>query len=397
MDAVARYPPQSINVSPATVLFMCVFTSQAAVLVLAPILVSIAHDLHVSTAVAGQLRIFGVPVAIVVALALARYGGRVRLRRLLLGSSASIATGSVVSALAPSFIVLALAQVPLWIGVAGLVAAGIGAAGAWSEPEMRSRVVARALAGAPAAWVIGMPTIGAVADVSWRLAFVAVPLPAAAVTAALLIVSGEEGSHEQRNTSLALLLRQPRARSWALGELLAMSAWAGTLVFSGALFIETYGTSTETTGLLLALIAIAYLGGNAVGGRIRERCSLRRTLLYTNLGAALAIAAVWTLTPHVVATLLLFALASAVVGARTVVGTSYGFVVAGEQKLEVGAARALFTHIGYLMGSLLGGAGYLVGGRPVVGFGFAALLLIAALPYASMWSARCPREQTAFA
>jgi predicted MFS family arabinose efflux permease len=242
-----------------------------------------------------------------------------------------------------------------------------------------------------------MPTIGAVADVSWRLAFVAVPLPAAVVTAVLLLVCGDERSHEQRNTSLALLLRQPRARSWALGELLAMSAWAGTLVFSGALFIETYGTSTQTTGVLLALIAIAYLGGNAVGGRIRERCSLRRMLLHTNVGAALAIAAVWTLTPHVVATLLLFALASAVVGARTVVGTSYGFVVAGEQKLEVGAARALFTHIGYLVGSLLGGAGYFVGGRPLVGLGFAALLLVAALPYASMWSARCSREQTAFA
>jgi DHA1 family inner membrane transport protein len=390
MDVVAR-PANSISVSPAAVLFMCVFTSQAAILVLAPILVEIAKDLDVSTAVAGQLRIFGAPVAVVVALLLARHGGRIGLRRLLLASSAAVAGGSLLSALAPSFFVLACAQVPLWVGVAGLVAAGIGAAGAWSEPEERSRVVARALAGAPAAWVVGMPVIGVVADTSWRLAFLAVPLPAAVITGVLLFVSGSERPGDQRKTSLALLLRQPGARSWALAELLAMSAWAGTLVFSGALFVETYGTSTETTGLFLALIAVAYLVGNTTAGRIRGSCSLRRALARTNLVAAAAIAVVWTVTPHAIATLLLFSVASSVFAARTVAGTSYGFVVAGEQKLEVGAARALFTHAGYLVGSLLGGAAYAVGGRPVVAAGFAALMLVSAAPYVPMWAARCKR------
>jgi predicted MFS family arabinose efflux permease len=59
---------------------MSVFTSQAAVLVLAPILVEVAQDLHVSTAAAGQLRIFAAPVAALVALLLARFGGAVPLR-----------------------------------------------------------------------------------------------------------------------------------------------------------------------------------------------------------------------------------------------------------------------------------------------------------------------------
>ena len=47
--------------SPSGVLFMSVFTSQAAVLVLSPILVMIATDLDVSTAIAGQLRIVAAP------------------------------------------------------------------------------------------------------------------------------------------------------------------------------------------------------------------------------------------------------------------------------------------------------------------------------------------------
>jgi predicted MFS family arabinose efflux permease len=376
------------RVSPSTVLFMCVFTSQAAVLVLSPILVKVAEDLSVSTAFAGQLRIFAAPVAALVAVLLARYGGAFPLRSILVGSSALVAVGSVASAAAPSFLVLALGQLPLWIGVAGLVAGGIGAAGVWSTPDARARVVARALAGAPAAWVIGMPLIGLVAGTSWRLAFLAVPLPAAIVTVGLVLASRPSDTGRD-SASLPALLREPGARSWAFGELLAMSAWAGTLVFSGALFIETYGTSPGLTGLLLAAVAVAYLGGNALGGYIRGDCRLRRGLARANVVAAAAIAATWILTPNVFVTLGIFAAAGVVVAARTVIGTMYGFALAGERKLEVGAARAAITHVGYLVGSALGGLAFAVGGRDAIGIAFSLLFLVAATPYRSMWAARC--------
>lgn len=370
------------------VLFMCVFTSQAAVLVLAPIVVKIAHDVHVSTAVAGQLRIVAAPVAAVVAVLLARFGGTFRLRSMLLASTTLVAVGSLASAAAPSFLTLALAQLPLWMGVAGLVAGGIGAAGAWSTPESRNRVVARALAGAPAAWVAGMPLIGLVSSASWRVAFLTVPLPAAILTAGLLLVS-RPPEHRRATASLPALLRERGARTWALGELLAMSAWAGTLVFSGALFVETYGSSAQATGLLLAAVAVAYLGGNALAGKIDGDCFLRRALARSNLVAAAAIAATWILTPNVFVTAGLFSAAAAVVAARTVVGTAYGFGLAGERKLEVGAARAVTTHAGYLIGSLVGGAALAVAGRQGVGVAFALLFVAAGVPYASTWAARC--------
>src|SRR4029453_7604070 len=82
------------RVSPSVVLFMCVFTSQAAVLVLSPILVEISQDLQVSTAVAGQLRIFAAPVAALVAVLLARFGGAAPLRWILLASTLLVAVGS---------------------------------------------------------------------------------------------------------------------------------------------------------------------------------------------------------------------------------------------------------------------------------------------------------------
>jgi DHA1 family inner membrane transport protein len=376
--------------SPAVVLFMSVFTSQAAVLVLAPILVKISEDLDVSTAVAGQLRVVAAPVAALVAVLLATLGGGLPLRRILFASSGLVVVGSLASAAAGSFAVLAIGQVPLWVGVAGLVSAGIGAAGAWSAPEMRAQVAARALAGAPAAWVLGMPLIGLVAGSSWRLAFLVLPLPAGVLTAALVLAS-HPVEQPRRSASLKALLEKPGATRWAVGELLAMSAWAGTLVFSGALFIERYGTSPRVTGVLLAVIAVAYLGGNVLGGRVRTDCSARRALARANLLAAVAVAATWILTPNLFVTLSLFAVAAIVVAARTVVGTTYGFTLADERNLEVGSARSAITHIGYLAGSLIGGGAIAVGGRASVGLAFGLLLLLAAVPYRSMWRARCAR------
>ncbi len=379
----------SIAATPARLLFMCVFTSQAAVLVLSPILVDVARDLDVSTAVAGQLRVFAAPVALVAAVLVARSAGRLPLRTLLSSGTALVGLGSVASAAAPSFVVLALAQVPLWIGVAVLVAGGVGAAGSWSAPEARSRVVAQALAGAPAAWIVGMPVIGLVADDSWRVAFLAVPLPAAIATGVLLSASRPASGGRRPDASLARLLRQPGARPWALGEFFAMSAWAGTLVFSGALFVEEYGTSPSLTGALLATVALAYLGGNALGARIHHEC-LRRALARGNLAAAASVALTWLLTPNVGVTLAVFSFAAAVVAARTVVGTGYGFEVAGNRKLEVGAARAAITHAGYLAGSFVGGAALALGGHSAVGLAFGGLFLGAAAPYLSAWAARCP-------
>jgi predicted MFS family arabinose efflux permease len=285
---------------------MSVFTSQAAVLVLAPILVKVAEGLDVSTAAAGQLRIIAAPVAALVAVGLASFGGAIPLRSILLGSSGLVAVGSLASAASHSFLALALGQLPLWIGVAGLVAGGIGAAGAWASSEDRGLVAARALARAPAAWIVGMRPV-------------------------------EQG---RRSASLPALLRKHGASAWVFGEFLVMSAWAGTLVFSGALFIERYGTSARVTGLLLAAVAAAYLWGNTLGSRIRGDCRLRRGLPRANVAAAAGIAATWLVTPDLLVTLTLFAFASMVVGARTVIGTTCGFSLAGKRNIEVGSARA---------------------------------------------------------
>src|SRR5215207_9466707 len=105
-------------------LFLCLFASQAAVIAMSPVLADAASDLHVSTATAGQLRTITGLAAGVTALMLGAVAGRVGLGRQLLVASALLALGSIASAVAPTFMLLAFAQLPVGVGVAVLTTAG---------------------------------------------------------------------------------------------------------------------------------------------------------------------------------------------------------------------------------------------------------------------------------
>jgi len=149
--------------NPSLVLFACLFASQSALLVLSPILVDVAREFGVSTAAAGQLRSISGATGGVTALVIATATRRPGLRELLSAGAALVALGSVVSAAAPSFVVLAVAQAVLGVGVGLLVAVGIAAAWEWPPPHRRPHVLAWTIAGMPVAWIAGMPVVGVVA------------------------------------------------------------------------------------------------------------------------------------------------------------------------------------------------------------------------------------------
>jgi predicted MFS family arabinose efflux permease len=373
--------------SPANALFLGLFASQAGVLVLSPILVDVARDFGVSTAVAGQLRLAAVPLAVLVAVAVAR-SGRLPLRSVLSAGALLVVVGSVASAVAPSFALLALAQVPIWVGAAVLVAGGVAAAGSWGAAAERGRTTARALAGPPAAWIVGMPLIGAVSEMHWRLAFLVLPLPAAVLALAAFLARPTDEPVDRPDATFTLLLREPGVLAWASGEVLANAAWAGTLVFSGALFIDHHGASAKVTGFLLSLVAVAYLAGNQFAGR-RTGANLRRALVRADLGAGVGVLLLWTVAPTIALTAVLFCAAATAAAARTLWGTSYGFLVSGERKLEAGAVRAVAMQLGYLTGSLLGGAALAIGGYALMGPVFAALFAAAALPHLCLTARAC--------
>ena len=251
-------------------LFLCLFAAQAAVIAMSPVLADAASDLHVSTAAAGQLRT-------ITGLAAGDHGADARRSRRTRRPRPPAAGGLGAPRARPRsrarrlrrFALLALAQLPVGVAVAVLTTAGTLAAAEWVSPEQRTRTLSWALVGQPAAWIVGMPLIGVLGERSWRYGWLALPLAAA--------VGGRRSSSPRGQGSRPPRSRPARARAvlgdrtlarWLASELLANAAWAGTLVYAGALFAESYGTSTTLTGCLLAVAAVAYVAGNLTCRRL---------------------------------------------------------------------------------------------------------------------------------
>jgi predicted MFS family arabinose efflux permease len=130
-------------------LFLCLFAAQAAVISMAPSLSAAAADLDVSIPAAGQLRTITGLVAGLTALALGLISQRVSLGRRLLAGAVLLAVGSAASAAAGSYALLALAQVPVGVGIAVLTTGAVVAAAEWAAPESRTAVLSWTLSGGP--------------------------------------------------------------------------------------------------------------------------------------------------------------------------------------------------------------------------------------------------------
>jgi predicted MFS family arabinose efflux permease len=332
-----------VNESPlratSFLLFLCVFAAQSGLIALSPVLVEVANDLDVSTAAAGQLRTVAGLAAGFTALALPLAARRHSLRRLLVGGAGLLAAGSLASAAAPSFALLALAQVPVGIAVATLLTGATAAAAEWVSGPDRTRVLAWTLTGNPAAWIVGMPAIGLLGGSSWRYGLLALPLPAA-LAAAFAANRGPRSQPDGGSAGgLRSALADPELRRWALGELAANSAWLGILVYSGALFTESYGTSPAATGAILALAAAAFVAGNLTFRGVAGE-DVRGALVQLALGMALLAGLLGSVRTSAPVSALLFAAASFLGGGRTLLGNVHGLNTARERRVAAMAARA---------------------------------------------------------
>ena len=353
--------------------------SQAALVVLNPLLPSVARDLDVSIATAGQLRTVSGLAAGTAALMTGLLAARIGLRELLLGGVATLACGSFLSAGAPAFWILVVAQAIAGVGIGISYSAAVAAAAEWSVPSERSRVLAIALLGPPLAWIVGMPLVGVLGEASWRVAWLAVPVAMAAVAGVLLLQRARTPPAPAR-AGLRAVLAQPDVARWSVGELLAFSAWAGALVYMGALLVESYDLSIAATGLALGFGALVYVPGNFLFRRWVDTHS-RLLLVALALSAAATVAVVGAFRPSVGFSVAVFALLCFIAGGRTLAGSARGLGLAPELRLGVTGVRTAALQFGYFVGAAVGGAALAIGGYGVLGLAFAVLFVGAAIPH----------------
>jgi predicted MFS family arabinose efflux permease len=164
------------------------------------------------------------------------------------------------------------------------------------------------------------------------------------------------------------------------GLLLAYSAWVGTLVFVGALFVESYGSSVATTGLILGAGALVYVPGNLLFRRWIDDHP-RRLLIGLALASAATVAALGAVRPDTLTSFLIFAVLSFLAGGRTLVGSARGLDLAPELRLGVTGVRTAALQFGSFVGAAVGGLALATGGFSALGWSFAALFLLATIPH----------------
>lgn len=370
-----RDEPRAVGVT----LMAALAASQAALVVLNPLLPDVARELDVSVASAGQLRTVSGFAAGVAALAVGLLATRVGLRELMLGAIATLAFGSVVSALAPDLAVLIAAQTLAGLGIGVSYSAAVAATAEWSTAANRSRVLAVTLLGPPLAWIVGMPLIGLVGEFSWRLAWIVIPVSMAVVAIGLLLRRSTTPPARER-AGLRLVLSQPGVKRWSIGELFAFSGWAGALVYVGALLVESYDLSIAATGLALGFGALVYVPGNFLFRRWVDVHG-RTLLVALAMSAAVTVALLGAWRPSLWVSLVLFSLLCFIAGGRTLAGSARGLGLAQELRLGVTGVRTAAIQSGYFVGAAVGGIALATGGYALLGAAFAGLFVAAAIPH----------------
>jgi predicted MFS family arabinose efflux permease len=365
----------------ALTLFTCLYAAQAAFLSVGSVLPEIAHAFGAHTATAGQLRAVSGLAGAATAIVLVAGGSRLGVHRLLVAGLGLIAASSVFSAAAPSLVALAAAQAACGVGATLVLAAGVAATAQWADAENRTRVLAWALVGQPAAWVVGMPSIGLLATVSWRCVFV-LPLAGAGLALWLMPRRRTPSPADTRPSgALRLLAGDRRLLAWALSELLAYSAWAGVLIYVPALMIEAHGASPVTSGLLLGIAALAYFPSNFGASRLVGRHA-RQLLVGINLALGLVAAALGSVAGTTTACAALFAGCVFLAGGRTISGSALGLTLApSEHAVAVSSIRTAAAQIGNFIGAALGGLALAAGGYELAFIGFGGLFALAATPH----------------
>ena len=124
-------------------------------------------------------------------------------------------------------------------------------------------MLAIALLGPPLAWVVGMPLVGVVGDVELATRVARRPVSWPSLARRRSCSGGRASPPAAHEPGSGQCSTQPgRDRGGRSGELARLLAWVGTLIFVGALFVESYGLSVTATGLVLAVGALVYVPGN---------------------------------------------------------------------------------------------------------------------------------------
>ncbi|MFB8176285.1 MFS transporter [Streptomyces sp. NPDC055966] len=233
--------------------------------VIAGVLPDVAHDLHSTVSMCGQMvTVFAVVYALAGPPLIGQFQ-HVPLKKLLIWAAVGFAAANVLAAVSPNLVTLAVARVLAALGAALFAAPAAAAAAALSKPEELPRAIAVTAGGNAIALTLGAP-IGTVvgAALGWRASFGFVTalalVTAVAIAAWLPDVPGTAGATAGRLN----LLRRGAVR-WGLVTTFGLFLAAYTM-YTYLAPIAQRSTGLGSTGV--AALMVVFGAGGFTGGRI---------------------------------------------------------------------------------------------------------------------------------
>ena len=236
--------------------------------------------MQISAAEAGQLlTVYAISYA-VLSPVLVALTGRIGRRRVMCMGLAFFALAAVISALAPSMLVLNIARVIAAAGAGMFAPVAAATAAALYPAEQRARVLAMVFFGLSVAQVVGVPAGSWVAyTFGWQWAFwIVVALGIPCLIAAWRIVPAGIKFQPVTLADLGQLLIQWRM----LLAVLFTGSFLGSVyvlyTYIAPLLSETMGYGRDGVTLVLAIFGIGAVAGNVASALLTDRLGWKRTL-----------------------------------------------------------------------------------------------------------------------
>lgn len=363
--------------------------SQSSMASVPPLFVQIGNEFNVSVGTVGQVRSVSAASAVACALLVGGWIHRHGARPVMIAGGLLAAAGALVCATAPVFAMLAAGQAIVGVGICCLLASGFAGAGEFFSPESRDWAVGWVVALQSLAWIVGVPLVGLLAELSsWRAAFVVPAAFALIATASAMLfapkIDRDPDAVDER-TGLLAALTDPDARRWTLGELIAFAVWTAEITYIASFYIETYDISEGLVGVLLPTGSVAFLVGSAIAERSGKSWSRSAVLAGSALAMGVLACVLFNFHPAIGATVAIGFTMGMAAGLRAASSSTLALDQLPGRPGAMMAARTAAVQIGYLIGASIGGVAV-----DIAGYGSLGVLMIVGMAASAAVMASVP-------
>jgi predicted MFS family arabinose efflux permease len=356
-------------------LVLATTATQASIVVLAPLIVAIGHDLGASVSAIGLARSVLAGTAFVGSLAIGPLIDRIGVRPLIVRGASLALLGAAATAAAPSLPFFYAAHVITGVGVACLLSAGFAGVASYFDGREMAWAMGYVVGAQSLAWILGNPIVGTLADAgSWRLAYIVPSTICLLALIAGLTLRAAPGLVAQRDEpdsirdGLTAVFSDRSARRWAIAELVGYSAWAAELTYAAAFYIREYDVSEATVGVLLAAGSLVFLATSLNVARLTTRFPRKPLLVAAALGMGVMFIPFFNWSPSVAATVAMFCLMAIFAGVRSTGSSTLGLDQLPDRPGAMMGARTASAQLGYTIGAAGGGAVLALAGFHTLGF-----------------------------